>query len=58
MINYVLIYLFILYVSNIFAADAMKSTTDSIWTNLSHKSSILGQMLHGCCVTWSYLCYF
>jgi len=31
-------YLFILYITNIFVANAMKSTTDSIWTNLSYKS--------------------
>ena len=37
-IDYLCTYLFILYVSNIFAANAVKSTTDSIWTNLSNKS--------------------
>jgi len=31
-------YLFILYITNIFAANVMKSTTDSIWTNLMNKS--------------------
>ena len=37
-IDYLCTYLFILYISNIFAANAVKSTTDSIWTNLSNKS--------------------
>jgi len=27
-----------LYISNIFAANAMNSTSDSIWTNLSNES--------------------
>jgi len=34
----VLICLFILYITKIFAANAMKSTADSSWTNLSYKS--------------------
>ena len=37
-----------LYISNIFAANAVKSTTDSIWTNLTDKciSSVVVALNH------------
>jgi len=51
---YLFIYLY--YISVTYLQQTQWSQqVDSIWTNLSHKSSILGQMLHACCVTWSYL---